>query len=276
MLRHRSIRFFATSVGQLGLIGIVAMLIAGCTNVSSLVPIADTQLGGNWQFSPVASGASALPAFSGSLAVNGPQVTGILHPMPNPHGGQCAPSTASFAVAGVVDAQNVLTLKSASFSGGALALTGTVAPDQKTLLDASYLIVGGPCAIAKTPVLAAQYAPISGTYAGTINSVTGNSATLSNVFTQTTQPDANGIYQLQGQATFGSSQPCLASSVITSSSVTGSTLAATYSQTQAGVTTTVNVVGTFNTDASVVTLTSYSITGGYCDGDTGSGQLTKQ
>ena len=249
-------------------------LLSGCSASSNSIALNSyARIAGNWQFSSQAPTAAALPALAGSLNVNGSQVSGTLHPLV---ASSCAPSSA-FPVNGTIDEKSSnVTLTSSGFTGGSLTLTGTLSLSQTSLTNAAYTITGGTCAMPSSAATAAQYTAITGTYAGTMHSASGTSLPVTTVFTQTTQPDSNGTYHLQGQATFGATQTCLLNPDISDSTVTGSTLSATYSQPQGTSATSVTVNGTFNTDASLLTLSSYAITGGNCDGDTGSGTLTRQ
>jgi hypothetical protein len=172
-------------------------------------------------------------------------------------------------------------LTSTGFSGGTVTVSGTLSSTQNSLTDATYGVTNGSgtCATAKaTSAVVGKYQTLSGAYTGTIYSVTGESLPVTTSFTQTTAPDANGTYHLQGNSTFGALQPCLPSPpTVSDSTVTGSTLSATYTETPSGGSPiTVVVNGTFSPDASTLTLNSYQITGGYCDGDSGHGVLSRE
>ena len=275
-------------VATLGVAGLIAGFLAGCSLSTTSITLTDySRVVGNWQIIPASS---ALPAFAGSLTVNGSQVSGIIHALPAAtiHGHilpsllrtqtTCVPGTTSFPVTGSIDATSTMTLTSSSFTGGTLTVTGTLPNSQNTLNNASLGITNGSCASPSAQAVVGKYDPLAGAYTGTIYSVSGTSLAVSTVFTQTTQPDANGTYHLQGTSTFGSLQPCLPiPPTVSDSTVTGSILNATYTETPAGSgPITVVVSATFSPDASSLTLNSYHITGGYCDGDSGHGTLTRQ
>ena len=268
---------------RLALISLCSGLLSGCSSpVVTVSPTAYAKIDGNWQFSSNSPAAALLPSLAGNLTSNGATLSGVLHPLALAAGASnslCAKSSEAFPVTGNIDGAGNATLVSTGFSGGALSLKGTVAPGpqaQQTLLNATYSISGGPCAMSESPVAAAEYMPISGTYTGTIQSVSGASAVVTTTFTQSSAPDANGTFHLQGAATFGSAQSCLTQPVVSDSTVTGSMLTATYTQAQNGSNSSIAVAGTFNPSATTLTLTSYAIRGGPCDGDTGSGILTLQ
>jgi hypothetical protein len=173
-----------------------------------------------------------------------------------------------------------MTLTSSGFTGGTVTVTGTLPSSQNTLNNGTIVIANGACATpTPTPSVQAvigKYETLSGTYTGTIYSVSGTSLNVSTIFTQTTSPDINGSFHLQGNSSFGSVQPCLPiPPTISDSIVTGSTLNATYTETPLGGSPiTVVVSGTFSSDAALLTLNSYHIAGGDCDGDYGNGTLT--
>jgi hypothetical protein len=275
-------------VASLGLAGLIAGLLSGCTVTTASPALTSySNLVGNWQF----TSNSILPALAGNLTVNGSQVSGTLHPFAitsttlagavnshavTAHATSCA-STASFPVTGNVDTLGKITLTSSNFSGGTLALTGSLSSSQTALTNATIGVTNGTCALATTQAISSKYDTINGTYNGTIYSDAGTSLYVSTVFTQTTQPDPNGTYHLQGNSTFGSLQPCLPiPPTVSDSAVTGSTLAATYTESPNGTPITVVVDATFTPNASALTLNSYHITGGYCDGDSGHGTLLRQ
>lgn len=257
---------------SLGLAGLLAGLLSGCgPSTTSIAATSYARVAGNWQFTP---STPSTPALAGSLNVNGSSVSGMLHPLPS----AACPAAPATPATGAIDDNGTLSLTSPGFNGGALALTGTLAPDQKSLLNARYTVSGGSCPSPKdTTSSGTQYTPISGTYTGTVASHNGSSTAVTALFTQTSQPDANGAFHLEGQATFDKTgQTCLDVPVVSDSVVTGSTLAAVYTQGLGSSAVTVTVSGTFNPDASVLTLSSYAISGGGCNGDTGSGTLTRQ
>jgi hypothetical protein len=262
-------------VASLGVVGLLAGLLSGCSATQTAPSVNSyAQAVGNWQFTSSAK-TSLLPALAGNLTISGSQVSGMLHPQASPY--DCVSYKTSFPVSGPIDSDGSLTLTSTGFSGGHLTLTGKLSTAQNTLTNAAYSVSNGVCALNTTSSSGSLYTPVSGTYSGTIYSDAGTSLYVSTVFTQTTQPDANGTYHLQGNSTFGSMQPCLpVPPSISDSAVTGSSLSATYTESPNGTLVTVVVDATFTPDASSLTLNSYHITGGYCDGDSGHGTLTRQ
>ena len=254
-------------------------LVLGCSSsMKQPVPYPNmVEVSGNWQMSSGSAQAINLPQLSGSLSGNSPAITGLFHA----GAGACITPQTIVSVSGRADAARHLTLISAPFADGSiLSMTGTLAPDGHSMQDASYKVTGGACAFASqngsavAPMIMTQYQSISGSYTGSFVDVDGDSLPVTATLTQTTQPDANGVFHLTGDATFPGN-PCLTAPVVTDSTVTGSTLSATYSQQQNGTTSSVVASGTFNADASVLTITNWTLSAA-CGADNGTGTLTKQ
>jgi hypothetical protein len=251
----------------------------GCSSVLSKSSTADAvAVDGNWSFTSTSSQAVNLPQISGSLAGNGRAITGVFHAAT---AGACVDTGSRITVSGSADASGNLTLTSAPFaSGSVLSIQGQLAEDGKSISKAVYGVNGGACAFAKVngsstaPAVAMEYQAISGSYVGSFVDADGNGLPVTATLTQTSQPDANGTFHLSGSANFASGN-CIDSTVVTDSTVTGSSLSATYTQTVNGVTSTVVGSGTFNADATVLTITNWTLSGG-CGSDTGTGSLTKQ
>src|SRR5277367_1717735 len=109
-------------IATLGVAGLIAGFLVGCSASSESIALTDySRVVGNWQITP---SASTVPAFAGSLTVNGSQVSGTIHPLAaaGTIGGTittplirhqtstCAAGTASFPVAGSIDSDNKMTL----------------------------------------------------------------------------------------------------------------------------------------------------------------------
>ena len=273
------------AVTSLGLAGLLAGLLSGCSSGSpttvSSGPLTSTyaSVTGNWQFSSTAAAAARLSVLGGSLSVDGTAVTGILHPLAA--AGQCVDTSVAIPVTGSIDASSHLSL-SAKLLGGAFSLSGTLSEDRKSLTDASYTVTGGSCAFPSaqtisardttSPVTAVQYTPISGTYTGTLTTSENEQFTLSSVITQSTTPDANGIYHVAGTAS-SPGNSCLPLTLpATASTVVGGNITTTYSDGQG---TTVTGAGNTSVDGKTITINSWNIASA-CGTDTGTGVLTQQ
>lgn len=259
-------------------------LFTGCAG-SSLQSIATSPaMAGNWKVIAAAAPASVaqVAALAGSLQVAGgsgaaSSVTGVLHPIAV--AGQsaaqlCVAASQGIAVSGSTAADGTLTLTRANVAGGGvLTVRGSYDSTAHTLANAQFGIRGGSCAVTLQPAVAQQYQPINGTYTGTFTASDGSSLAVSAQLTQTSSADANGNFTLSGTGTFASN-PCVGSTVVSNSTVVGDSMTWTYTDANTGAQIQAN--GTFDSTASTLTLSSYTLTGGPagCAG-TGSGVLRK-
>lgn len=269
---------------SLGLAGLLAGLLAGCSTSSTRSTTAPmpsyADLAGNWQFTSSAN--PTLTSLAGSLTVDGPNVTGMLHPL----AGACVtgPTAAPFAVSGTISSAGLLTLTSTSFTGGTLHLTGTLAANQRSLQNPAYTVSGGICAAA-TPALARltpqdnptitiaqQYQPISGTYTGNFSDPDGVILAVSADLQQSSSPDANGYFHLSGTATFANN-PCLNTPVVTDSVINGATVTATYTDSATG--NSIIATGTFDPSATTLTVSNWTLSGATSCADSGTGSIAK-
>jgi hypothetical protein len=263
---------------------LLPLLLTGCGTIkkdindpSNLLPFGlNIPVSGNWQLSSSAAIAAPLPALAGALSGSAATLTGLFHPAT-----ACVPASTLITLTGSTDANRNLTLTSKSFSGSVLTIKGLLAEDGASISNATYTVAGGACAFtaatpsapATAPIATQRMASVSGTYQGTFSDLGGYALPISATLTQTTQPDSNGVFHLQGTATFAGNQ-CLASAVVVDSTVSGSALSATYTQTQNGMTNTVVASGTFSPDATVLTVTNWQLSGD-CGADQGTGTLTR-
>ncbi len=286
------------AVTSLGLAGLLAGLLSGCASGTLPETSANSfaALSGNWQFSSTSAATARLPSVGGSLAVQGNTVTGALHPLSLSAISQCLPASTTLPATGSIDTASRLTL-SAPVSGGILTLSGTVAPDRKSLSAPTYTLTGGACASPAVqsapqlvalpssvqtisprdsslpPVTAQQYQPVSGTYTGTLTTAEGESFPLTSTLTQTSQPDANGVYHVTGSAASPGNACVPASLPATASTIDGGSISTTYTDANTGATITGS--GSSSPDASTITISNWSIHS-LCGQDTGTGILTRQ
>ena len=262
-------------------------LLAGCGTGSALTTApTSAAVGGNWRFAASGAPASAaqVTALSGSLQViNGGDyapstVQGVVHTVAlasQNAGALCVKPSQAISVTGSTAKDGTLTLTSASFGGGSvLTVRGSYDATARTLSNAQFGIAGGSCGFAMQPMIATQYQPISGTYTGTFASAGGGTPlTVTAQLTQTGAADANGNFSLSGTGSF-QSNPCMASPVVTSSTVTGN--AVTWTYTDPGTGAQVTASGSFDDTAATLTIASYTLSGGPAGcSDTGSGVLRR-
>ena len=246
------------------------LLAAGCSDDGTVTQgTSPTMATGNWQVSSSASAAARLPVFSGEVTSKADAISGVFHTQSL---GACVAPTSSFALSGSANSESLVTL-SGPVANGTLTLTGTLAADGKALTGASYNVAGGACAMsAKVQATAQDFTAITGNYAGAFADLEGQVAQVTANFSQSTTPDADGNFTLAGTATV-SNNPCFPVSVpISNTQVTGGTFTFTYAANGNSVT----ANGTFSSDASTLTVTNWTSSGG-CGADTGAqSTMTRQ
>ena len=249
-------------------IGLVSLLATGCSTTQSGSALSGTTISGNWSFTAPASQSAPAPLTLNAGFTEGTDQT--VNAVAHLSGAQCVSAATGIVLTGSVRTNNQLVLTSKPFAGTTLLLKGQMAAGGKAISDASWSFSAGSCAaLGATAVKATDYSEINGTYSGTFVDSDNNQLAISATLTQTTQPDENGQYHLSGSASFPGN-PCFTQPIVTDSLVTGSSVSTTYSQEGASIT----AVGTFNSAATELTVTNWMVTGGLCDGDTGTGLLT--
>jgi hypothetical protein len=226
-------------------------------------------LTGNWRIT--SQSGSSEPGMTMNAGMTS-QVNGGVTAIAHLTGASCVSSSTPIQFAGSVDDAGKLSLKSAAVNGTTVSLKAQLGSDGKSLTATSLAFAGGSCqALGVVAATSTQYAQINGTYAGNFTDTDGDALPVNATLSQTTDPDANGQFHLSGSATFPNN-PCFTQPVITDSLVTGQDMSTTYSQGNA----TIQAVGTFNADATQLTVTNWTVTGGLCDQLAGTGLLTKQ
>jgi hypothetical protein len=242
-------------------------LISGCGMANTPLQVG-TSLSGNWSFTPTGSNTVLNLGFTQGAYETVSAVARL-------KGASCINPTTDILLTGSVGGDNQMLLVSSAFNGTTLTLQGQVAGDGKGIAGATWSFSGGNCAVlGKASVTATDYTAINGTYTGNFVDASGNQLPVSALLEQTSQPDLNGQFSLSGTATFPSNSCFVAQPSITTSNVTGSSLSMTYTDSTSGAVLT--AVGTFNSAATQLTITSWSISGGHCNGDAGTGSLTEQ
>jgi hypothetical protein len=207
-LRKRALTVVAC-VWRMSLMMPLAAVIAcgsGSTPPASTGPY--LSLNGNWE----AIGTSGIPpalttpiaAFMGALQSSGGVVTGTLRAFDasnflNP----CVPFAQGLPVTGTLSPSGNLVL-TVPISGGTATLTATLGSTLQTFATGTWQIVGGACAMPSTSMAINQFAPVTGTYIGTLTSSLGSptvSSTITAVLTQSATPDAEGQFPLTGTVT---------------------------------------------------------------------------
>jgi hypothetical protein len=242
-------------------------LISGCGMANTPLQVG-TSLSGNWTFAPSGSSTVLNLGFTQGAYETVSAVARL-------NGASCISPTSDILLTGSVGGDNQMLLVSSPFSGTTLTLQGQVAGDGKGIAGATWSFAGGNCGtLGKTTVIATDYSSINGTYTGTFLDSSNAQLAVSALLQQTSQPDLNGQFSLSGTATFPNNGCFAEQPSMTTSNVTGSGLSMTYTDPVSGAV--LAAAGTFNSSASTLTITTWSITGGKCNGDAGTGSLTEQ
>lgn len=265
-----SIRSYARIAA--GLLLAMPLLLAGCENNLTAAPPSSNAVfvPGNWQISSTAAAASHLPQLSGELSGTSAAITGVVH---SDSTSACVPPTSPIAITGSASPKALVTLTGQNVAGGTLTITGTLAADGKSLSAASYNVTGGTCAFAQPAVaVAQQYSPISGNYTGTFSDADGPLITIQATLNQSPDADGDGNYTLSGSAIVPSN-PCFPTTVpVSNTQVTGGSFTFTFTTSDASNTVVAN--GTFNNDASVLTVQQWT-SSGTCGADSGTGSMSQ-
>ena len=260
-MRNRGTAFFSV----LSCLGFSFLTGCGMANTPDQV---GTSLSGNWSFAPGNSSVVLNLGFTQGAYETVSAVARL-------SGTSCVSPTTDILLTGSVGGNNQMMLVSSPFNGTTLTLQAQVAGNGEGMAGATWSFTGGNCAtLGLANVTATNYSEIDGTYTGTFLDNSGDQLAVSALLEQTTQPDENGQFSLSGTATFPGNSCFVDQPSVTTSLVTGNSLTMTY--TDPGSSAVLTASGTLNSAATVLTITSWSIAGGPCGGDAGTGSLTEQ
>lgn len=252
---------------------VLMLSLAGCADDGVVYDTPQNPVSGNWQVS--ATGSVPLPQISGSLTdgttnLNSTTVMGIFHADST---SGCSLATDLITVSGNTDSKGVTTL-TGPVAGGTLTVSGTLAPDGRSLANATVNVSGGQCAFASAAQASVQnFSAVTGTYTGTFSDAKGPVMNVTANLTQAANGDQNGNFTLSGTANLGTNS-CFVSPVpVVNSLVTGGNFLLTYTDNTTG--NSVTATGTFSADGTMLTVTTWSLTGP-CGADQGTGTLTQQ
>lgn len=162
-----------------------------------------------------------------------------------------------------------LTFNSFEVNGQFLGFTGTITKGG-SVITGSYNVQNG-CANGASGTLAgSRFMPLTGTYAGPVSGGAGRTVSLA--LTQSNRPDGDGTFLLAGTAAFGGFG-CFTSGTSQSpvgGRVSGPSANMTFVTNETSAST-VSVSGTFDLGATAISQATYTVKGGACDGQTGTG-----
>lgn len=226
---------------------------------------------GNWQIKFTSTNSPApISSLAGYLSEQGQGTTQFLTAALQAQTSGCFTDAATVPMYGGTSGSYV-NLTSFSIDGQTLSINVQANPAGNQF-SGNYSISGGCAGGAKGTATGTEYAPLTGTYAG---SITGSSpvVTLSLSLSQNTAGTGLGTFPLSGTATFTGiscfSQGTLAAE---NGSVIGDTvnMEFTTNDTQGAK---VQMTGTIDTAASTLTLSSIQVNGGSCSATQGSATL---
>jgi hypothetical protein len=201
--------------------------LVGCGGGSTpSTPSPYLNLNGNWEAIGISANpsqsllATPIAAFMGALHSSSGNVTGTLRALDTNFLSPCVPYTQDLAANGTLSAAGNLVL-TVPISSGTATLTAALTSNLQTYTTGSWTIVGGPCAMPSTSMAITQYAPVTGTYTGTLTNfgTTNNSTTITASLTQTSTPNADGQFPLAG--TVSATGACTGSFPLTTEYVSG-------------------------------------------------------
>jgi hypothetical protein len=241
--------------------------VAGCGTANTPIQVG-TSLSGNWSFAPGNYGVILNLGFTQGAYETVSAVARL-------NGVSCVSPATDILLTGSVGGDNQMMLVSTPFNGTTLTLQGQVTGDGKGIAGATWAFAGGNCnTLGKADVTATNYSNINGTYTGNFVDASNDQLAVSALLEQTTQPDLNGQFSLSGTASFPGNKCFAQQPTLTTSLITGNSLSMTYTDTASGAM--LNASGTFNGAATQLTITNWSIAGGACNGDSGTGMLAEQ
>jgi len=177
-------------------------------------------LSGNWEIISHLNSSGTIADFTGALQSNGSTVTGTFRALASNLTSNCPSITTDLAVTGTLDASNNLTL-TIPISGGTATIAATLPLDPQTFTQGSLQIVGGTCSMPSTAMNIVQFAPVTGTFTGTLTTsgTPAISASVTAVLVQSTTPNADGQFPLTGTVTIQG--PCSATLPLLPETVSG-------------------------------------------------------
>lgn len=218
---------------------------------------------GNWDF----AGSDQTGSFivGGNLTQSGTALSGMFHVFNSP----CYSFTTDIPINGTASATSA-TMTSATVTSQVIS---AVVNGGGTSGSGTFKVTGG-CADGSTGTFTATLVPsLSGNWTGSFLSVSGPPAvTTSANLAQTTGADADGLFGLSGTATLGNSV-CFTSATIAASFVTGRVVLLLLNNSDGSQTTFAGTVDNPSTAKSISG--TYSISGGSCSGDSGTGTISR-
>lgn len=236
------------------------------------IPVVGGNISGNWtfQFTP-ASGTPEMDLAYGSIDQSGGTTTqGQFTTSVLVLNAPCYRNTPQVPLQGFATDTSI-TLNSFAVNQQFLGLTGTISQSGSSIAG-NYTVTNGCADGAKGTLVGSRFAALTGTYAGAVSG--GTARTLSLAVTQSTAPAGDGTFLLSGTATAAgfSCFTTATSATPVGGNVSGPTVAATFNTDEAAGSQLI-VSGNFDLAAKTISNATYTVQGGACSGQTGTGTL---
>ena len=254
----------------------IAMGLAACTNITvPSVAALPQSLDGNWEFvlTP-ATGSLPFTAISGFIYNNTAATSGTppltaTFQMVEPS--SCFVGAVLLPFHGTIDGPD-LSFYSFPVHGQNVGLTVTVNATD-TQMSGTYSLNSTCANYAGGTLVGTKYAFLAGTYVGSSDNGTAD-ISYSAHLTQNSEANGEGVFGVTGSIVF-TGISCFTAGQMTASQggVIGSTVHLTFTSNESG-SSQVQLVGTLNPMANVITLQAVDVVGGGCAGPLGPGTLT--
>lgn len=245
---------------------VVALAGCGGSNSTTTSPT-PTQtypsLTGNWSLSATSQVTLDTYLMVGYVTNTDGSVSGTIHMLNSP----CYSLAEDVPITGTVSTSGTLTATSSAVVNQVIKISGTITD---TALSAStYSITGGCAAGDKGTVTGFATPSYSNTYSGHFVSTPSRITIGTTIALTQNGPDSDGFYHVSGTGSFTGS-PCFTSGTISSSTIAGSYISVTVATANGTV-----VFAGYITDSTGKTISgNYTVTGGTCSGDYGTGSAS--
>lgn len=226
---------------------------------------------GNWQITATSAVLSGSSVLVGNIAQSGSSLSGAMHLS----GSDCYVFDTPIPFTGTLSGNNSATMTTSSVLGQVITASFTVAADENSF-SGTYHLSGGCGDGDYGTVYGNRVQSYTGTWKGTFYSYSGPATSVTAYITQSgpyTSGSHQGLYWLTGTVTFTNSV-CFSSGTIGTNLVGGGAMAMDINTNDYA---TVSFIGSLTSLATANAITgSYTIAGGSCSGDSGTGSLSRQ
>jgi hypothetical protein len=247
---------------------LAAFLLSGCGSGTSVNPATSSptypSVTGNWAITANSQLTATTFQIGGYIVSANPgTVTGVIHALNS----ACYSLTQDVPITGTISTAGAISITSSVVSSQVITLSGTIS--NGSLSGGAYTITGG-CAAGDHGTVTGYIAQSYGNaYAGSFFSIPSHLTIGTSITTAQTGPDVDGLFHVTGTATFTGS-PCFTSGSITSSTIAGAYMSVTIATSNG----TVTFYG-YATDSTGKTVVGdYTVAGGTCNGDYGTGSVS--